>query len=429
VNRSSLAAAAALATLLSSSACTKELTCPAGARACADACVDTSVDPAHCGACGVACPTGEACRAGACTDCASACGAGQRCERGLCVADVYVACFATDEVRGATASLEPAGAPRAVGDGPVSLYWSGDALWVAHALGAPVVQALVPGAAPAGFALPAGGDLEYLRVRDGRVYVSNSTVNTITVLDAATGAVLDEVSLAASPGDFVNVRGIDFVGSRAYVALPGDSAAPSFAVAQAVAVVDFSSTPARVVRRISMDLPGAHDAEAFPFPYRVAVAGGKVYVTLANLRKGAPPFDGFYTAPAGNGRLAVVDDSLVDTRPAEAVSIVDLGPQCQNPVGLTLEGTTLWVSCGSGAVLPVLTGTTPPTLGAALATPAGVVPGNVAACRGAGYVTDQFSGKVIRFDTAARSVTGTADVCPVDPVAGFAFAADVACVP
>jgi hypothetical protein len=126
----------------------------------------------------------------------------------------------------------------------------------------------------------------------------------------------------------------------------------------------------------------------------------------------------------------VIDDSLVDGRPvAEAVSIVDLGAQCQNPVGLTLEGTTLWVSCGSGAVLPVLTATTPPTVGAPLATPAGVVPGNVAACRGAGYVTDQFSGKVIRFDTVARSITAAADVCPVDPLAGFAFAADVACIP
>jgi YVTN family beta-propeller protein len=282
----------------------------------------------------------------------------------------------------------------------------------------------LPGQPSSTFTLPAGGDLEYLRVRAGRVYLSNSTVNTVTVLDAATGAVLDEVSLSANPGEFVNVRGIDFVGDRAYVALPGDSGAPSFAVAQAVAVVDFSTTPGRVVRRLSMDLSGAYDVDGFPFPYRVATAGGKAYVTLANLKIGAIP--GFYTDPAGNGRLAVIDDALVESRPAEAVSILDLGAQCQNPVGLTVEGTTLWVSCGSGAVLPVLLSSTPPTLGAAIATPPGVVPGNVAACRGTGYVTDQFSGRVIRFDTAARTVTGNSEICPT---AGVAFAADVTCVP
>jgi hypothetical protein len=81
--------------------------CPGGQLACAGACVDTMSDPAHCGACGMPCPAGAGCVAGACRcsgsltscggdcvdfqsdpahcgDCATACEAGEVCLGGTC---------------------------------------------------------------------------------------------------------------------------------------------------------------------------------------------------------------------------------------------------------------------------------------------------------------------------------------------------------
>jgi len=343
-----------------------------------------------------------------------------------CTSDVYVACFATDEVKGRTRDLQqPSGVDHPVGDGPIALALSGDTLWVSHAIGAPEVDEIAAGGAPAKIIL-AGGDLEHLRVHQGRVYVSNSSVSTITVLDAATRAVVDEVSVVDSPGQFSNPRGLDFAGSRAYVAVPGTSTADaSFAPGQQeVAVIDFSGQ-GNLVKRISMNVSGAYDAPGLPFPFSVLASGTKVYVALANLKLSGS----FYVDPAGSGRLAVIDSAAGD-----AVSIVDLGAGCQNPAGLALEGSTLWVACFSGAVVPVAIGGLTPVVGAPIATPGGFVPGNVAVCRGIGYVTDQFSGAVVRFDTATRTVLGSADVCPKGPPdvpasQQFAFAADVACVP
>jgi YVTN family beta-propeller protein len=348
------------------------------------------------------------------------CPAGQ-----TCTSDVYVACFATDEVKGRTRDLQPSGIDRTVGDGPIALALSSDTLWVSASL-APEVDEIAAGGAPVKAVL-AGGDLEHLRVHQGRVYVSNSQVSTITVLDAATRQVVDEVSVVDSPGQFSNPRGLDFVGTRAYVALPGTSAADAAIQPgqQEVAVIDFSGA-GTIVNRISMGVPGAFDAQALPFPFGVLAAGTKAFVALANLKLSAPDprFGQNYTVPAGSGRLAVIDSAAGD-----AVSIVDLGAGCQNPGGLALEGSTLWVACGSGAVLPVAIGGLAPVVGAPIATPAGIVPGNVAVCRGIGYVTDQFSGAVVRFDSTAKSILGSTTVCPVDPVSQFAFAADVACVP
>src|SRR5882724_4963430 len=55
--------------------------CGAGSTTCGDACVDTTHDPAHCGGCGTACPSGQVCSSGVCavtclggtTLCGSAC--------------------------------------------------------------------------------------------------------------------------------------------------------------------------------------------------------------------------------------------------------------------------------------------------------------------------------------------------------------------
>ncbi len=343
-----------------------------------------------------------------------------------CVSDVYVACFATDDVRGLTTALEPSGTNQPVGDGPIALALRGEDVWVSHSLGAPELDVIVNGSAPAKHVLPAGGDLEFLRVNGSRVYVSNAVLGTVTVVDAGTGSPVDEVSMARDAGKNPNPRGIAFVGSRAYVALPGGSdSSASFSVGQEVAVVDFSSSHGQIVNRVSMQVPNAFDLPGLPFPYNLVAVGTKVYVALANLKLVTSSFGSFYTAPAGNGRLAVID-----TAAADAVSVVDLGPGCQNPSSIAEDGGTLWIACSSsGAMLPVTLDTSAPTVGAPVAIPGGVVPGKVAVCGANGYVTDQFSGKVVRFDTASRTVVGSVDVCPVDATVGFALAADVACVP
>lgn len=442
------AARAALAAALLgalAAGCEQELVCPADQVDCGGLCAATAVDPANCGACGRACATGEACRAGTCTDCAAACGAG-RCVAGTCLADLYVACFASDEVRGVTAGLELAGPPFPADNGPVSLASSGGAVWVSHSL-VPTLLGLRPeGSAPLRITL-GGSDIEAVRTFGALLAASDSGSGTLVVVDPVRARAVDEVDLAADPGDYPNPLAPAFAGTRGYVPLYGSASAPSYGEAQAVAVADLSGSAAcaappcgTVVTRLSLEdpaspgacLPGTCDAPGLPFPSRaVAVESPpgrfRIFVTLANLSLGG---FGYYTDPAGNGRLLVIDAAAGD-----ALSAVDLGPDCLNPGGIAALGTTVWVACGaSGRIVPVDASSEVPAAGAALALPAppggfAFVPGNLAFCGGRGFVTDQYSGSIARFDPAGLDPVATAAVCPVDPVAGWAWAADVTCAP
>lgn len=408
--------------------CGEELVCPTGQAACGDACVQVDADPANCGTCGNACGDGEACRAGACTDCASACGAGQTCEGGVCRADVYVACFSSDDVRGVTSALEPAGPARAVDDGPLSLAWSGGRLFASHSL-VPTVVGFEPNVAGEARFTLGGGDLQNVRASGGLLLVTDALASTLVAIDPARG-VVDEIALARAAGVGENPTGVAIAGDVAVVALYGDAAAPSFDAGQALAVVEVGASRAcaaqpcgAVLRRISLDIPrtagapGAYDPPGFPFPSRAAAVGTKVYVTLANLEEECSAFGCFYTRPAGNGRLAVVD-----TTSSAPATFVDLGAECTNPGALAPDGTTLWVSCGaSGTVVPVAVGGAAPAVGAAVALP--IVPGAIAACGGQLFVGDQYSGKVARLGTSGGAID-TRDVCTGGE---FDWAADVTC--
>ena len=420
--------------------CGRELVCPSDQVGCGGQCAATAVDPQNCGACGNACAAGETCRAGACTDCAAVCGAG-RCVAGTCLADLYVACFASDEVRGVMADLKPAGPPFRADNGPISLTANGGAVWVSHSL-VPTLLGLHPDrSAPLRIVL-GGSDIEVVRPFGALLAASDSGNGTLVVVDPIRAAAVDEVTLAAKPGDYPNPLAPAFAGSLGYVPLYGSAATPSYAEAQAVAVVDLSASGTctappcgSVVKRVSLEDPaapgaclsGTCDPPGYPFPARAAAVEApagriRVFVTLANLKLGT---FGYYTDPAGDGRLAVVD-----TAAGDALSAVDLGPACLNPGGIAALGTTLWVACGtSGTLVPVDASAETPLVGAALALPAGFAPGNLAFCGGQGFVTDQYSGSIARFDPAGLSPVATAPVCPVDPVAGYAFAADVTCGP
>jgi hypothetical protein len=334
---------------------------------------------------------------------------------------VVVACFATDDVRPANRPLR-AGLPRKAGDGPVALAIAGARVWAANSLSHSL--SAFPLDLRSGVELPLGGsDFEGVTEHGGRLFVSSAGSGTLLVFDPTVGRAVDEVALGDLSG--VNPRGTAFVGDRAYVALYGTNAQSG---GQEIVAVDFSGLATcaappcgAVVRRISM-MPGA-DAEGLPFASEHVAYGTKVYAVLANLKLGT---SGYYTDPAGNGKLAVVDSAADD-----AATFLDLGPSCANPGALALAGHVLWVSCGGSGTLVSIDLSVPPVPPSSAVVPAGIgAPGKLAFCGGSLYVTDQWSGTVSRFDPSTLPAVAAAweEICPASD-AGWAWAADVECVP
>jgi stigma-specific protein Stig1 len=389
-------------------------TCPGGTTACGGACVALDSDRLNCGACGHPCAGATSCRAGA------------------CVADVVVACYASSDVRPVSADLASVGTPRAIQGSPTVLATAGAYVYTGN--GFPGSVAAIPldaGRATNLFTLT-GNDVEGLTAWGGVVLASNAATHTLVAVDPVKG-VLDEWTM---PGDQANPHGIAVVGTTAYVALSGLSLDATTVTGQAVAKVDLSRVPACVAGTTadcgsvlgSIDLravAGAADTGAFPFPSKLAVRGDKVYVTLANLKYGDCGGFSSHCVPAGHGKLAVIDTAT------DAVSIVDLGADCGNPGDLEIAGNTAWVVCGSftfsteapGAVIPVDLSGAAPVVGSTVDA-SSIVPGAIAVCGGKGYLGDQASGTVVRFDLATKALDATADVCPV---VFFAWAADLAC--
>jgi hypothetical protein len=434
--------------------------CGPGTTACAGTCADLASDPAHCGVCEVAaCAAEQVCSIGACAAscapgltpcdracvdtaanryhcgaCGTVCAPGEGCDGGTC-RSVQVACFATDDVRAVAPDLLTVGVARATGDGPLSLAVLGDRVFAANSLSASL--SALPLAGGAGTErLLAGSDFEFLAAHDGLLFVSNSGGGTVILYDPVAGRVIDEIAVGSRPAE--NPRAIAFVGDRAFVALYGFDENTG---GQGVAVLDLSNLPACraggapppcVALEKIIDLravAGASDAPGLPFPSRAVAVGSKVYFTLANMKKRfIEGFGEVYVDPAGPSKLAVVD-----TANGDAVSVLQL-PGCTNAGGLAADGTTLWVACADTAapgLVPVdVAGA--PSAGARLTLPFGTpgAPGNIAFCAGRGYVTDLWSGSLVRFDPAGVASSQALGVCPLSPGEfGFAWAADVACAP
>jgi hypothetical protein len=394
--------------------------CPADFTACGRACVDTATDVFHCGACGHACAAGETCRAGACK------------------ADLQVACYATNEVIPVTAALAPAGDSRKAPAGPTALAILGGAVYSANGYPSASVSVFPFDAALPDRHVPlAGSDLEAIVADENVLLVANAGIGSLVIASPA-GTVIDEIAMPRQQSG-PNPRGIAVVGSAAYVALYGQGSPTS---GQSIAKLDLSdlqacvagaaATCGTVAAEIDLSsVSGAADAPGLPFPAAALAVGDAVFAPLANLQQdtlSCGPGCSFtaYVKPAGHGKLAVVRADRGD-----AVSIVDLGAGCGNPGALALLGSTLWVACGSvsypdlapPALVPVSLAVSPPSAGAPLPLP-GIVPGKVAFCGGVGYVTDQGSGAIVRFDPATRAVEAPVVVCPTN---GFAWAADIAC--
>ena len=248
--------------------------------------------------------------------------------------------------------------------------------------------------------------------------MSNAGPGTLVVFDPVTGRVVDEVVLGDGSG--VNPRGVAFVGDRAYVALYGTN--PSSG-GQEIVAIDFSGLAActtppcgEIVGRISV--LAAAGAGGLPFPSAVVARDTTVYVSLANLKLGQW---GYYTDPAGDGKLAVIDAARRTPCPSSTSARAAPTP-ARSPSSATCSGSP---AAGRGNLLPVDVSGTSPAPGAAV--PAGVcAPGKLAFCGESGYVTDQWSGTVVRFDPSGVEASASAVVCPTSE-AGWAWAADVAC--
>jgi DNA-binding beta-propeller fold protein YncE len=459
--------------------------CAADVETCGGACADLRIDPANCGACGAtcaaelfcdgdgggcvaSCPENEEVCGSSCIDlganprhcgaCDRACAPGESCHGGVCGADVIVACYYTSELEPLTLDLLYGGAPFPVEGSPGRMAIHADTLYTANGWPEAGVSIVPLGGGPSWTVGLPGTDLHSIAVNEGVLFVTNSGVGTLTLLDLA-GGVLDEIPMPDQQS-YPNPHGFAFVGSNAYVALND-----AF-VGQKIVKVDLSSLSAcsapdldagpcdggvcpsgrrcvggvcrlecgRVAGVIDLTpVPGARDGEGLPFPSGVVAVGSKVFVTLSNLENAQVTCDGYtytwFVRPAGSGKLAVVDTGAED-----AVSVIDLGEDCRSPSGVAAEGTTLWVACGAycypddapGAVLPVDVSAAVPAVGQPIAL-APLVPGEVAFCGGAGYVTDQrATGAVVRFDPASRSVGAPVAVCGASAY-GNALASDVLC--
>jgi len=426
-----------------STSCTAS--CPTGFTACGRACVDVTSDSRSCGACGHVCTRGESC------------------VNGACGADIQVACFSTSDVRPVTADLTAAGDPRLAYGNPTVLALANGVVFAASGYPATVAAIPLDGRATTHVVLT-GNDLEGILAYGGAVLISNADAGTLVVLDAASGAVRDELVL---PGDAPNPHDIAVVGSTAYVALTGygPGGVKATLSGQAIAKIDLSPLaacladasppscasgepcpagrscrggecrlPCGVVSGAIdlMQVPGTADGGAggYPFPGQLAVRDSKIYAPLANLKL-ADCGGGYmeYCEPAGHGKLAIIDAAAGD-----ATSAIDLGADCRNPGDVDVYGSTLWVSCGSflypteapGRVV-ALDVSGAPTLAGAAVDVSKIVPWSLAFCGGVGYVTDSASGAIVRFDPLSRAADAPVTVCPILPPSKFTFASDIVC--
>jgi hypothetical protein len=445
---------------------------------CNDACVDLASDAANCGACGNVCAGGLVCTTsdGGSTGCGSACaGAGQSvcgrscvslkthrwncgacgracgskecCVDGRCVADLYLACFNSDEVREATATLSAAGLPIAVAPGPIGLTWAGDLLAVASGKsgGAETLTLLdfgAPGLRQSKIleTSAAQPDIEYLAEHEGVFYVSHNSSGTLLLVTPA-GHVVEEVPLSGGATN-PNPQGIAFDGAeRAYLALQKTGEVLVLDVSHVSSCAAGTQAPPCTSEVARIDLSPLASPGATPMPARIAVESSRAYVALWNL-------DASWNPPAGStGRVAAI---RTDTATLDAVfagttnGLIDLGAGCLNPADVAARGGKLYVTCGAfdysnfpnvaihgAGIVPVdVSGTVARVLPSIATFPdpdRPWAPGKLAFCGSAGYVGDRNTGRVLLFDPASGVTTlpSGVDLCPASN--GYAYVADIAC--
>ncbi len=173
-------------------------------------------------------------------------------------------------------------------------------------------------------------DVEFLAEHESLLYVSHNSLGTLLVV-APNGTVVDEIRFVPPGAANPNPQGIAFDSAeRAYVALEASGE---------LAVLDVSQVPACALGAHArpcttevarLDLKPLASPGANPMPSRVAVAGGRAFVTLWNL-------DDFFNVPAGSsGRVAAIDTATATFDAAfagTANGLVDLGDGLPQPGG------------------------------------------------------------------------------------------------
>jgi hypothetical protein len=457
--------------------------CPSGFNTCGSACADLASDPANCGACGAACAGSEVCTTSgpnttcaatcasgqtacgrACVDltthrqncgaCGRTCGTNERCAGGLCVSDLYLACFNSGEVREATGTLLEAGIPRPVAPGPIGLAWSGDLLAVASAEwgGAETLAEFrfdPPGVRRTTLfetSVPSP-DIEYLAEHDALLYLSHASLGTLLIVTPG-GATVDEVRFVPPGSPNPIPQGIAFDDQeRAWVALNGSGEVVVLDVSQAIfCALGAQSKPCtREVARFQLSPLASPGAE--PQPSRIAVTGGRAFVTLWNLiPPGGPgnPSTNFIVPPDGTGRLAAISTATLDFDAAfagTANGLIDLGAECLDPADVAVQGGKLWVTCGAfdmsnysivgAGIRPIgVTGSAPQLFDMIFPAAADqAAPGKLAFCGGTGYVADRNSGRVFLLDPTSTSTVLGSGVELCQPKDGWNFVSDIACGP
>jgi hypothetical protein len=320
----------------------------------------------------------------------------------------------------------------------VGFAWIGDALFVASARpgGVETLSAVhfdLPGTRVSrvletSVTTP---DIQYLAAHDGLLYIAHASVGSLLVA-TPDGRRVDEMRLAPVGDPNPNPAGMAFDGDKAYVALNESGEVVVLDVSGAAACARGERSPPCLSESARIDVQPLASEGALARPSRVAIAGGRAYVTLWNL-------DPFWAPPADtSGRLAVIDTSTDALDPSVAdggvTGLLDLG-ECLNPAGATVLGDTLFVTCGafaypiiegSGIVQIDLSGDVP-ALGRFIPMADDEAPGTLAFCGGAGYVGDRNSGKVFAFDPVLGTVGTGVALCPESN--GFAYVSDIACGP
>lgn len=402
-------------------ACGHDTLCPSDEVLCDGRCTTLATDLLNCGACGNVCSGRETCSAGTC-------------RLGASAADLYLACYNTNEVRTANRDLVAVGAPVGLDAPPVGLAWANGELFAAAAGngGAETVARITGDLATlhaeavwkSNVPLP---DIEFVTEHGGNLYLAHNSLGTLLVL-SATGNVIEQHTFVAAGQPNPNPQGIAFAGDRAYVALQA---------LNQLSVLDLSQlgtcpTPGSCITEVArIDLQPLASPGAQAMPARVAIVGSRAYVTLWNLASD-------FSLPAGGtGRLAAVNLASnapdATANPGGPAGLVNLGPSCLDPADLGLQGSTLYVSCGAfvypaivgQGIVPIDVSGATPVVQPILPAPSDAAPGRLAFCSGNGYVADRNTGRVFRFDPAAGAVDG-ASLCPAGS-GGFAYVADIAC--
>lgn len=242
-------------------------------------------------------------------------------------------------------------------------------------------------------------------------------------------------------------QGLAKSGNALFVPLYGGLSA-DFAAGQKVLRVDISNpampTVTGTVDLTTLDLKSFDGGVAIARPYPGVEHGGSIYVPLNN-------FDVNYS-PAGPGFLAVINPTTL------ALTSIDLGTQCLNPVAISSHQGRLFISCGGAAVYDsnfALVGTSssgvlaldPVTMRRAMWSPQcppggdggcmGILPSRLAVRDGRLYLGDQNGGRIFVADLLAdggiserRGYANGAPIqaCGIGPF-GYSNVADVLVIP